>query len=154
MCTARSSSQAPPRPGTPQTRHLPDQAPPRPGTPGSRHPTGPGTPPGPDQAHPPGAGTPHGQTHACKHITLPQTSFAGRKNPSWYISDDFIKLRIVETTSNFYFHFLLFKDQLMVLITITVRGTTSKLQFREAKLLFQSHRWERRELYRRLVKER
>ena len=66
----------------------------------------------------------------------------------------FIKLRIVETTSNFYFHFLLFKDQLMVLITNTVRGTTSKLEFREAKLLFQSHRWERREHYRRLVKER
>ena len=29
---------------------------------------------------PPGPGTPCGQTHTCKHITLPQTSFAGGKN--------------------------------------------------------------------------
>ena len=48
----------------------------------------PGTPP-PGRAHPPGGSTPReeapsrrkhppcGQTHACKHITLPQTSFAG-----------------------------------------------------------------------------
>ena len=39
-----------------------DQAPPR-----TRHPPR-------DQAHP------CGQTHTCKHITLPQTSFAGRNN--------------------------------------------------------------------------
>ena len=39
-------------------------------------PLGLGTPPGPDT--PPGPGTvPCGQTHTCKHITLPQTSFAG-----------------------------------------------------------------------------
>ena len=73
MRTARSSSQEqalppgarpPPGPGTPQ-----DQAPPRPGTPLPR----PGTPPGP--------GTPScGQTHTCKHITLPQTMFAGGNN--------------------------------------------------------------------------
>ena len=43
-----------------------------PPSPGSRHPPTAGTPPG--------AGTPCGQTHACKHITLPQTSFAGGKN--------------------------------------------------------------------------
>ena len=78
-----------------------------PGTPLDQTPLGPGIPPGadhpprsrhpPDQAiprhpldqapnctrHPPGPGTPRdqappcGQTHACKHITLPQTSFAG-----------------------------------------------------------------------------
>ena len=55
MRTARSSS----RPGGVSIRHPQDHAPP-PGT---------GTPP--DQA------PPRGQTHACKHITLPQTSFAG-----------------------------------------------------------------------------
>ena len=55
---------------TPQTRHTPaDQAHPRrPGTPQTRHPPG--------SRHPP----PCGQTHACKHITFPQTSFAGGKN--------------------------------------------------------------------------
>ena len=31
------------------------------------------------QAHPLGPGIPRGQTHTCKHITLPQTSFAGSK---------------------------------------------------------------------------
>ena len=48
-------SRHPSQGGTPQTRHPPDQAP-------------------PDQA------PPCGQTHACKHITLPQTSFAGGNN--------------------------------------------------------------------------
>ena len=53
-----------------------DQAPP------DQAPLGPGNPPGTrhsplDQAPPPGPGTPCGQTHTCKHITLPQTSFAG-----------------------------------------------------------------------------
>ena len=60
MRTARSSSR--PRgwfpPGTPPSR---DQAPP-----------GPGTLPGQDP--------PCGQTDTCKHITLPQNSFAGGKN--------------------------------------------------------------------------
>ena len=41
------------------------------------------TPPG--TMHPPGADTPRDhappQTHACKHITFPQTSFAGGKDP-------------------------------------------------------------------------
>ena len=46
----------------PRTRHSPR----------TRHPPGPGTPQ--DQA------PPCGQTYACKHITLPQTSFAGGKN--------------------------------------------------------------------------
>ena len=55
-------------PGTPSPAAGPtwDQALP----PGA--PPGPGTPP--DQAPPP-----RGQTHACKHIKLPQTSFAGGK---------------------------------------------------------------------------
>ena len=59
MRTARSSS----RPGgsTPGTP-LWEQA-----LPGSRYAPRPGTPL-------------CGQTHACKHITLPQTSFAGSKN--------------------------------------------------------------------------
>ena len=85
MRTARSSSRpgvsppAPPIlwPGTPL-----DQVHPEPGTPWDQAPP-------PDQAAPrtrhtlPGADTPRarhppwGQTHACKHITLPQTSFAG-----------------------------------------------------------------------------
>ena len=44
----------------------------------TRHPPGADLPldqvPPPDQA-PPGSRPPCGQTHACKHITLPQTSF-------------------------------------------------------------------------------
>ena len=59
----------PPGAGTPQTRQSP-----RAGIPWTRHPTVPGTPP--DQA-PPDQAPPCGQTHDCKHITLPQTSFAG-----------------------------------------------------------------------------
>ena len=59
MRTARSSS----RPG---------------GVVSTRHPPGPGTPLGPGT--PPVPGTPRGQTHTCKHITLPQTSFADGKN--------------------------------------------------------------------------
>ena len=45
-----------------------------------------GSPPAPRTRPPPGPGTPPGtrlpcgQTHTCKHITLPQTSFAGGKN--------------------------------------------------------------------------
>ena len=88
MRTARSSS----RPGglhqaPPGTRHPSrDQAPPWDQIPfRTRHtlqrrpPSRPGTPPGAD---PPGPGTPpRGQTHTCKHITLPQTSFAGSKSP-------------------------------------------------------------------------
>ena len=54
MRTARSSG----RPGG-GLHQAPEEAPLR-----RRHPPGPGTPP-------------RGQTHACKHITLPQTSFAG-----------------------------------------------------------------------------
>ena len=79
-------------PGTPWTR-LPGA-----GDPGSRHPPGPDpprdqTPPWtrhpPRTRHPPKDQTPPlgpgptslcGQTHTCKHITLPQTSFAGGKN--------------------------------------------------------------------------
>ena len=50
-------------------------------------PPGPGTPP-PDQAppgtrHPPDQAPPCGQTDTCKHITLPQTSFAGGNNKIW-----------------------------------------------------------------------
>ena len=77
-----------PRPGTPQTgtlrtRHpLPEQAPP-----GPRHPPGPAIPPGPGT--PPPSGTrhpsPRGQTDTCKHITLPQTSFAGGNDWHSYI---------------------------------------------------------------------
>ena len=54
----------PPGPDTPQIRHpLPGA-----GTPQEQAPPGPGTPS--NQA------SPRRQTHACKHITLPQTSFA------------------------------------------------------------------------------
>ena len=60
MRTARSSSHL--RGSPPGTPLGPDPLP------------GPGTPR--DQT-PPGPGTPRGQTHTCKHITLPQTSFAG-----------------------------------------------------------------------------
>ena len=41
----------------------------------------------------PGAGTPRsrhhpcGQTHACKHITLPQTSFAGGNNMTYLLGN-------------------------------------------------------------------
>ena len=52
------------------TRH-----PPRPDPPDQAPPLGPGTTPG--TRHPPGPGTLRGQTDTCKHITLPQTSFAG-----------------------------------------------------------------------------
>ena len=59
MSTARiSSRRGGSPPGTPPTMPPWEQTPP-----------GPCTPPGPS--------TPCGQTHACKHITLPQTSFAG-----------------------------------------------------------------------------
>ena len=77
MRTARSSSRLgrlhqapptrtrPPGPGTPQTMQPPqDQAPPTPAPPGTKHP-------------------PCGQTHTCKHITLPQTSFAGGHYSHW-----------------------------------------------------------------------
>ena len=58
-------------PGTPGRRHPQEQAPP-----GTRHPLlGPCIPPGPGT--PLEQTPPCGQTHACKHITLPQTSFAG-----------------------------------------------------------------------------
>ena len=58
-------------------RHPLEQAPP-----GTRHPPRPSTPLGPgnppEQTPLPGPCTPPcGQRHACKHITLPQTSFAG-----------------------------------------------------------------------------
>ena len=62
MLTTRSSS----RP----EGDLHQASPPGAGTPRSRPPL-----PGPDT--PPGPGIPRGQTHACKRITLPQTSFAG-----------------------------------------------------------------------------
>ena len=71
MRTARSSSrrgglhQVPPRPEP----HPPEQATPRAGTPRDQTP----------QNQTTGPGTPHGQTHTCKHITLPQTLFAGGK---------------------------------------------------------------------------
>ena len=81
-----------PQEQTPWTRHPLDQAPPW-----TRHPPGPGTPldqapleqttqtrhtsldqaPSWDQAHPLDKAPPCGQTHACKHIILPQNSFAG-----------------------------------------------------------------------------
>ena len=51
----------PPRAGTPLVPDPPDQTP-------------------PDQAPPRTRPPPRGQTHTCKHITLPQTSFAGGKN--------------------------------------------------------------------------
>ena len=66
------------------TRHLPQEQNPLPrdyASPGSRHPH----PPEADTTPPPTADTvrsihpPCGQTHACKHITLPQT-FAGGNN--------------------------------------------------------------------------
>ena len=82
MRTARSSSrrggglhQAPPRDQVPpNTRHPRDQAPLR-----TRHHRGPGTPL--RTRHPPRDQTPRpcGQTHTCKNITLPQTSFASGK---------------------------------------------------------------------------
>ena len=53
-------------------------------TPQDQAPPGADTPP---EQTPPGPGTsPCGQTHTCKHITLPQTSFAGgnNKNPLPY----------------------------------------------------------------------
>ena len=61
-------------PGTPPRDQVPppDQAPPWDQAPPDQTPT--------QSRHPPGAGTPCGQTHTCKHITLPQTSFAGGKN--------------------------------------------------------------------------
>ena len=65
----------PPWDQTPQDQTPQDQAPPR-----NRHPLGASTPPG--AGNPPGAGTTRGQTHTCKHITLPQTSFAGGNNTS------------------------------------------------------------------------
>ena len=77
MHTARSSS----RPGVVgvSTRHpreqaplSPKQAPPRAGTPRPREQATPW-----QQAPPPDQAPLCGQTHACKHITLPQTSFAG-----------------------------------------------------------------------------
>ena len=96
MHTAHSSShlgglhQATPQDQTsPGTRHPPGPDTPQDQTPWTRHPLGPGTPwdqapprtrpPGPDLLRP---GTPCGQTHTCKHITLPQTSFAGSNNRS------------------------------------------------------------------------
>ena len=48
--------------------------------PGTRHPPEP-DPLGQD---PPDQAPPRGQTHTCKHITLPQTSFAGGKNADNY----------------------------------------------------------------------
>ena len=57
VCFRGGSAHTSPRPGTPLG----------PGTPQSR-------PPSRDHSSPP-----CGQTHACKHITLPQTSFAGGK---------------------------------------------------------------------------
>ena len=60
MHTARSSSHQGGLHQAPWTMHSPR----------SRHPPGPCTPPPWDHA------PPRGQTHACKHITLPQTSFA------------------------------------------------------------------------------
>ena len=77
------STRHPPGPCTPQDHappraiHPPDHAPPR-----TTCPTGPYTPPGtmhppPDNAPPGPCTAPCGQTQACKHITLPQTSFAG-----------------------------------------------------------------------------
>ena len=79
MHTARSSSHL----GVstrhpPGTRHPPEQ------TPRTRHPPGPGIPLGADLPRdqaPPGPGNPpvNRMTNRCKHITLPQTSFAGGK---------------------------------------------------------------------------
>ena len=94
MHTARSSGcPGGSPPGAPQDQTPWEQAPPGtrhpPGPdlhPRTRHPPGTGTRPGTrhpprNQAAPPEPGTPPcGQTHACKHITLPQTSFAGGNN--------------------------------------------------------------------------
>ena len=51
----------PPQQAPPGTRHSPQEHPPEQAPPRTRHPP------------------PRGQTHACKHIKLPQTSFAGGK---------------------------------------------------------------------------
>ena len=105
MRTARSSShrggglhqapswdQAPPQDqapfqdqAPPWTRHPPRSRPPSPGT---------GTPPTrhPPEQEPPKPGTPRGQTHACKHITLPQTSFASGK----YVAISFVRVGSVD----------------------------------------------------------
>ena len=65
---------------TPGTMHTLEQTPPRPCTPGTINPRGSRHP---QNNQPPGEQAPHyGQTHACKHITLSQTSFAGGKNGS------------------------------------------------------------------------
>ena len=79
--------QAPLGPGTPPPRTRPPRIrhPPS----GTRHPPEPGTPLGPDppgtrdprdQAPPGTRHPPCGQTHTCKHIILPQTSFMGGNN--------------------------------------------------------------------------
>ena len=77
MRTARSSSRPgglhqapPPGPDPPLSRHPPGPDPRGPDPRRAGTPPGPGTPPG--TRHPPS-----GQTDTCKHITLPQTSFAG-----------------------------------------------------------------------------
>ena len=72
MRTARSSSR--PGGGLNQAPSPRDQTPLGPGNP----PPGSGTPP--DQAAPLDQAPPREQTQTCKHITLPQTSFAGGKN--------------------------------------------------------------------------
>ena len=76
----------------PPSRHPPEQAPRR-----SRHPPEQASPweqgpPGsrpPRSRHPPEqAPLPCGQTHTCKHITLPQTSFAGGRNVTTLLTNN------------------------------------------------------------------
>ena len=63
--------------GSPHPPHPRDQAPPQDPAPSPLE-QGPGTPRRRDQA------LPCGQTHIRKHITLPQTSFAGGNEPLKY----------------------------------------------------------------------
>ena len=91
MRTARSSS----RPGV-STRHPPeqvptppDQAPPHQAPPRTRHPPGGGTPP-------------CGQTHTCKHITLPQTSFAGGNKTDLRVATEVLNIFVIERVSTGY----------------------------------------------------
>ena len=79
-CTPLGPCTTPPHP---QTMHPWDHAPPDHAPPRTMHPHQDHAPPGPctPQDHAPPRimqpPSPHGQTHACKDITLPQTSFAG-----------------------------------------------------------------------------
>ena len=85
MRTARSSS---------RSGGSPPGTPPEPDPPGTRPPWTMHTPqnqaPPPRDQTPPGPGTSHsrGQTHIYKHITLPQTSFAGGNNGKFSLPNE------------------------------------------------------------------